>query len=170
VGARDVEAWVEAALATLAELTEQALGLEEPLAPGVVEDRAPLETRVACIALTAGDAAVQLGLVTSPGHARFVARALLGLGEDDPDPEPEEVNDALGEAVNIMAGSLKSKMAASCPGLTLGLPMLIDGAMMFPSAAFRRVGAFTAGPLEGELLVVVSNAAADLAAADLAAA
>jgi hypothetical protein len=57
--------------------------------------------------------------------ALHMGRAMLDLTSDEPDPEPEDVDDAVREVVNVLGGNVKALVPG---GRALGLPALLAGA------------------------------------------
>ena len=58
--------------------------------------------------------------------AGFFAEKLLGMEPED----PEMVRDAVGELINIVAGSIKSKYDERYGTVDLGLPLILSGKVM----------------------------------------
>lgn len=78
----------------------------------------------AYIAILSETESVHLGLCLSPEDCHVLARALLGMGAHETLSETDMV-DGVSEVMNIIAGKVKSKMAARGENLRLGLPMFI---------------------------------------------
>jgi len=74
----------------------------------------------------------------APPTALHVGRAMLDLTGDDPDPEPDDVDDAVREVVNVIGGNVKALVPG---GRALGLPALRSGATVVD------------GELTGELFI-----------------
>ena len=53
-------------------------------------------------------------------------RALFALGPDEEDLPPDEVGDAIGEILNIVAGLVKSQMEPRGIKCTIGLPQYME--------------------------------------------
>lgn len=70
-----------------------------------------------------GDWTVALQLWCSDAAAVSITRALLAV-RDGADPALEDVEDALGEVLNVVAGSLKGALGGSS---ALGLPRVSEG-------------------------------------------
>ena len=87
-------------------------GSDEPGEPG------------AYIAVLSANNAVHLGLSARPEQCRALARALLGLRNDEPVAE-HDVVDGLAELMNILAGKVKASMSGRDGQLHLGLPMFV---------------------------------------------
>jgi len=121
------EAWMQAMHDSVAEVVSVALGVENG-APSA--RRAPLPPGLAGAYLPVFSAlgAVQIGVIADAGGCQRLARALLGLSEEEPDLEPSEVRDAVCEIANLVAGGIKRRVPASA-GLELGLPLFIEGSV-----------------------------------------
>jgi hypothetical protein len=99
--------------------------------PGaVVQDPVGLECASAMIGahipLIGGGQAFDLALVASGDGCQALSRAILGasIGTALRDAE---VADAVGEIVNMLAGSVKRRMAGLGAELELGLPLFLHG-------------------------------------------
>ncbi|HEX3762213.1 MAG TPA: chemotaxis protein CheX [Kofleriaceae bacterium] len=77
------------------------------------------------IPLVGGGKAFDLSLVSSPEGCRGLARAILMA--DGAALRDAEVADAVGELVNMLAGSVKRRLSGQCADLVLGLPLFIHG-------------------------------------------
>jgi chemotaxis protein CheX len=75
-----------------------------------------------------GDWAGVVALSCSPRTARHISRTMLDLTGDDPDPEPDDVEDAVREVVNVLGGNVKALVpggrSLSLPALTVGRPQI----------------------------------------------
>ena len=78
----------------------------------------------AYIAILSPHNAVHLGISASPAECRALARALLGLRQDEVLSD-RDVVDGLSEVMNILAGKVKASMAGRDGQLHLGLPMYV---------------------------------------------
>jgi chemotaxis protein CheX len=72
-----------------------------------------------------GDWHGAVGLSCSPRTALHISRAMLDLTVEEPDPEPEDVEDAVREVVNVLGGNVKALVPG---GRRLGLPVLVPSA------------------------------------------
>ena len=68
-----------------------------------------------------------LGLASSESACRGLAHSLLGFGPEEEELVKEDLVDAFGEIVNIIAGLLQRKLVGHMARLKLGLPMVVDG-------------------------------------------
>ena len=78
------------------------------------------------IPLVGGGQAFDLALVSSPEGCQALSRAILCMSEGAP-LRDAEVADAVGEIVNMLAGSVKRRIAGHGADLALGLPLFIHG-------------------------------------------
>ncbi len=80
------------------------------------------------VSLVSGSNVTYIAVAATPGGCRELAGAMLGLdAADSEDLSHDDIRDSIGELVNIVAGAIKSEMLSEDPGLTLGLPLFIDG-------------------------------------------
>jgi hypothetical protein len=118
--------WRTAVEGAAKEIASYALSL--PTA--TVGDVVGLEHAVAMIGahipMVGGGQAFDLALVSSPSGCQALSRAILGL----PDTAPlrnAEVADAVGEIVNMLAGTVKRRLSGIGAELVLGLPLFLHG-------------------------------------------
>jgi hypothetical protein len=78
------------------------------------------------IPLLGGAEPIELALVGNAAACRAIAAAMWQLG-DDAAPSQSETADAIGEIVNMLAGSVKRRMKANGVELELGLPIFALG-------------------------------------------
>jgi len=77
------------------------------------------------IPMLGGPSALEIALVGTPEHCRALAAAIL---QTEPSTLSEaETADAVGEIVNMLAGSVKRRMSSEGVDLELGLPLFIVG-------------------------------------------
>jgi CheY-specific phosphatase CheX len=69
---------------------------------------------------------VLLGITGTETTCDHLAKLMLGMEPDEELPESEAF-DAVGEIMNIVAGSMKTKLADSVGLLELGLPVFLSG-------------------------------------------
>jgi hypothetical protein len=127
-------ALLEAARLSFDELAAS-LDLEAPTLVGPVADL-PSNGAGAVIPLV-GTASFQLGIFGEGDSCDTLAKGVLGIGPDDA-ADPNDVADAVCEAVNVIAGAAKVKLTERIQNgfeLKLGLPLYMRG----HTHAFRRV-------------------------------
>jgi hypothetical protein len=70
--------------------------------------------------------AFDFALVASPGNCQALSRAILCMKDGAP-LRDAEVADAIGEIVNMLAGTVKRRLAGHGAELELGLPIFLHG-------------------------------------------
>lgn len=108
------------------EVFPMALG-HAPIAEGDPVGAMEGDTRAALITLVGEFGRVQLGLATSERGSREIAGHLLGMEADDPELVPDNIEDAIGELMNILAGHVKQLDASLLQAAELGLPLVVEG-------------------------------------------
>jgi len=78
------------------------------------------------IPLIGGGQAFDLALVASPEGCQALSRAILCMTDKAP-LRDAEVADAVGEIVNMLAGSVKRRISGHGAELVLGLPIFLHG-------------------------------------------
>jgi len=95
----------------------------------VVQDPVGIESTVSMIGahipMIGGGQAFDLALVASPAGCQALSRAILCMAEGAA-VRDAEVADAVGEIVNMLAGSVKRRIAGHAD-LELGLPLFLHG-------------------------------------------
>jgi CheY-specific phosphatase CheX len=121
-----VSQWYEAIGAAATEIATFALGFESATVGPPVD---PMEVRGLVgphISLLGGPSALEFALAGTMDDCRRVAAAMLQ--SDDPSSLSEsDVADAVGEILNMFAGSMKRRMASNGVDLELGLPVFVVG-------------------------------------------
>jgi CheY-specific phosphatase CheX len=148
----NLEHWMDAAAAAAEDVASQALGLES--SASVDESAAPTGFG-AFVALSGGDDKVQVGVMLDQAGGEALARALLGMPEDEDFASEGDLADAFGEIVNMVAGGVKTRMNEQVPGIQLGLPLcvksLISPAHVIQSSRQLMIGSVRA------LVIVLSH-------------
>jgi hypothetical protein len=111
----------------------------------------------AYIPLVSPTAAAEIGLVSGDGPRLAIARAMLGMTDDEVVAMDDAVS-CLCEFVNILAGVLKRHAPGDNESLSLGLPFYVDGAVRSARATTTTVERFRFGQDEVRLVVTVGAA------------
>lgn len=121
-----VSHWHAAIAAAATEISTYALGFDGATVGPSVD---PMEVRGLVgphISLLGGPSALDIALVGTMDDCRRMAAAMLQ--SDDPSGLSEpDVADAVGEILNMFAGSMKRRMASTGVDLELGLPVFVVG-------------------------------------------
>lgn len=116
--------WVSAMTDAAIEFGQQMLDAQDAAAGGALSSMPG--SSGAYLALVGDQAAMQLGVVATPTDCATIARALLMMNADEAISQ-EDIADAINEVINVVAGGVKSRLIDREPGLTLGLPLFVDG-------------------------------------------
>jgi hypothetical protein len=119
--------WEHALLESLKELATGMLFLSEPELIKVT-DSIPPSIKGAQVAMVSMQECLNIGLSSDREGCALLSRSLLGM-EPDEELAPEDIQDAMGEIVNIVAGGVKRKLIEEIPTLKIGLPIFFEGKM-----------------------------------------
>lgn len=68
----------------------------------------------------------EIGIISNAGCAQSISKAMLCLGDDDEPLAEDELLDAIGELVNMIAGRVKGKICESGGVVELSTPQVLD--------------------------------------------
>ena len=117
---------LKCAARAVSETCEMQLGLSLTPAGSTGKPNSDCSTYGSSVALTEPGGGYNLMLVGDKGSCETLTRKLFFL-EDGSPVDGDEMADALGELVNIAAGSVKSKHGGEDRDLQIGLPLFITG-------------------------------------------
>ena len=106
----------------------------------------------AYVAILGDRCSMHLGISSSMDGCRALTRALLGMRQRDAISDAEVV-DGMSEILNIVAGKVKSRMAARDGSLKLGLPLFVQGQVGMGDETERLSADVLVGPVPCQLLV-----------------
>jgi len=116
-----LKTWTDSLEQAAVEVAELALGFQ--CSAVASSDGAPDGVAGAYMPLFGGNGdSIYIGWLASEDASQKLARGLLGLADTDA-VAAADVADAMGEAVNILAGGLKRRMLPWVNPLALGLPI-----------------------------------------------
>ena len=127
-----IDQMLEAVSAATLEFCETVLLMDYKVSESTAQET---ETRTQIsLALVGADVAVQLVMIAESETCKSFSRTLFGMEESE-DISDQDVTDGMGEVANIIAGSFKSRLNDTYPGLTLGLPTLgtVNAPVLYPS-------------------------------------
>lgn len=104
------------------------------------------------VPLVGDSVSLQVGIAADEAARKGVTAALLGMEADEVDPD--DVVDAVGEAVNILAGLVKTRLVDAEPSLKLGLPMCVEGHVLVTPSFAQAVAHVELGPVPVSLVVL----------------
>jgi len=147
-----IHAWVEALEQAAIEVGELALGFEG-CAVISREVTAPKGVSGAYLPLFGGSGeSLYIGWLASRESSQALARGLLGLTANEELP-PDDIADAMGEVVNILAGGLKRRILSSVHPLALGLP-IYSPVPIVPLHSVTHTCLFRGGGFESHIILV----------------
>ena len=71
---------------------------------------------------------MQVGFLSDPAGCQKLAKALLGMAEDEDDLAPADLSDAISELANVVAGGIKRRVTGGVE-IKLGLPLFVNGSV-----------------------------------------
>lgn len=105
------------------------------------------------LAVTRGGEAIHLGVMSDSAGCIALTRALLQM-DDDEEVAEEDVTDAVGEIINILAGVVQRSLDGEGPAISLGFPMYVKGEVHAPGNTEARYASINLGPARADLMVV----------------
>jgi chemotaxis protein CheX len=105
--------------------------------PQPAEPTAIGESWLTAVITVTGEWSGEVCFSCSPATAVHVGRTMLELTGEEPDPEPEDVEDAVREVVNVLGGNIKALVPG---GRFLGLPVLTQGVPDVDGSAVGTLG------------------------------
>lgn len=152
--------WLDALVIAANELATGSLGFQEG---SIVSTESSLSTSVSgsLIALVGHQSSVEVGLCASKGDCAKLARAFLGMGPDDEEElSGPDLDDALGEMTNVLAGVLKQQLDGRVPSMQLGLPIVLHGLLGASSSAEMVVARMHWQEADAHFLIIRNTAGA----------
>ena len=156
MSAGHLETWLGAATDAFAEVASSTLGMEGARVEGT-RTGYPSDGAGAAVAIIAEDS-MQVGVFGTTASCQAFARALLGMGPDEEDLPESDMADALGEIVNIVAGSMKTRLKLGTA--KLGLPLFVKGRIESGCGAKVRVASVHVGDHVAEVFMMCEASAA----------
>jgi CheY-specific phosphatase CheX len=118
----DTSIWLNATAESMAEICRTTLAMD--LRRNVDTPKLPANLTGCYVALVGKEESLQIGLASDAQGCQILAQTLFGADNELSDTD---VNDALGELANILAGGVKTRMAATFGGISLSLPIVMEG-------------------------------------------
>jgi len=146
------EKWLEEAAQAATELAETTFQCEAGAA--TFQSGLPHGMEGSLLPVQHGQESLHVGLFSTPeGCARLTA-ALLGMEEGE-EPGEEDIPDAIGEIVNILAGIMQRSLDDSQEGpLSLGLPIFVRGDIYAPHSMDTHHAHIDLGPATAQLIIM----------------
>ena len=109
------------------------------------------------IPMVGEDTAVQIAVISSENNCRDLSALLLGMEpEEASELSEEDIDDGIGEFMNIIAGSMKTEMVQYDSSTKLGLPFIVHGWVAPGSHTMQSFKKINCGELTFTLMVLSS--------------
>lgn len=118
----DVSAWLEAIANSMAEICSTTLAMD--FRRNVDKPKLPENLTGCYVALVGQNENLQIGLASDSQGCQMLAQTLFAAENE---LSETDVNDALGELANILAGGVKTRMSKTHGGISLSLPIVMEG-------------------------------------------
>lgn len=145
-----LQEWLAAMIDASTELATVTLGFDGVTTVGTADDVAD-HSAGAYIGLVGETTTVQLAMCSTIDGCKQLARALLGMTEED-ELADSDMADAMGEVMNIVAGTVKTRMDGRLPALKLGLPLFVTGRVYSVNQPETAVLNVDVGPIRAQLV------------------
>ncbi|HEY8945162.1 MAG TPA: chemotaxis protein CheX, partial [Polyangiaceae bacterium] len=103
---------------------------------------------------------MQMGLFADERGCQRLAKALLGMDENDEDLPAADLGDAVSEVLNMLAGSVKRRISDHAD-VKLGLPVFVRGAV-FSTHYSMLTARLSLGPVHAVVVFALPEANATL--------
>ncbi len=148
---KSAQAWLDATIDAAQEFCETTIG--SPLGERAELRELPQLLTGCFVAIVSPDASVQVGVASDAPGCQSLACALFAAEEE---LSESDISDALGEIANVVAGGVKKRRHSDFQGMSLGLPIVMDGQVRCTDSqeVVQTEVAFADVPVR---LIVVSN-------------
>ena len=131
-GSMPIDEWLDWAVKGMKDVALESLMCSEfEIVDQVEKNKEPFG---AWLSIKAGDEPLHIGILSSKDGCNSMTRSLLFMEPDEDDPSHEDMADAVGEIVNIIAGIMQRDLAGNVPEIQLGLPIFVAGEVVRHSA------------------------------------
>ncbi len=146
-------AWQKAIADSLQEVAVTLLGFEGSSVLGY-EKMIPENVTGAHVAMVSLRDSLNIGIFSDEAGCQTLARALLAM-ESSEDIGTEDMRDAMGEIINIIAGGVKRRMVEDEPTIKVGLPVFLSGMMCPLRNVDSSIVNVTLGPVSARLFLIL---------------
>lgn len=149
------ETWFKAMEESLNDVSTGMLGFEEGQILSVSENL-PEKMTGAHVAMISLHDSINMGIISSQEGCNRLAKAFVGV-EPGEELDESDIQDALGEIVNIVAGGVKTRMIDVDPTIEIGLPVFFKGTISPRSRVASYVLDVKIGPIESKLFIIIDT-------------
>ncbi len=148
------DTWLDAVIAASDETSERFLDLGKIEVLGK-SNALPDVATASLVSLTSESTSVLVGVAASSEACQVISKSLLGMGLDEENLPTDDVIDALGEMVNIVAGSVKQRIVDVGGESTVpGLPLVLYGKPLLTNRHWVLSAECVIGPVQAYLLTI----------------
>ena len=120
-----IDKWLEWAVKGMKDVVQESLMCNDfELVDNAEKNGSPFG---AWLPIKAGNEPLHIGILSSEEGCTSMTRSLLFMEPEEDDPSREDMADAVGEIVNIIAGIMQRDLAEKVPVIELGLPIFVAG-------------------------------------------
>lgn len=146
--------WLDVLMSVTEEFSMGTLGFEPYVTQGR-RDGPPDPGIGTYIPLVGASGSLEMGIVSSDRGCRYLSGALLGMDADESsDMSDDDMVDAFGEIINIVAGVVKQRVNGEDPSFNLGLPIFVKGQIRAMEHQGTAVADVLIGDIPTQLVVV----------------
>lgn len=124
-GIKDIGSWSDAFFEATQDLARDMLG-GVPVVSKVIKHEMPYALLGAFIQVVCSEGPVLLGITATNAHCDALARLMLGMSPEEVIAETDSF-DAVAEMINILSGSVKTKLKDRLEYYDIGLPIFLNG-------------------------------------------
>jgi two-component system chemotaxis response regulator CheY len=146
--------WLDAVVLATKQVSSNPLGFASEAEVVAYTTDIPSDQMGSYLPFEGGDDLLWLCMFSDARGAQSLSRALFALGPDEEDLPPDEVGDAIGEILNIVAGLVKSQMEPRGVRCKIGLPQYMESSKEVMARAHRSSSEIRLGPVSGHLSIV----------------
>lgn len=148
-----LDEWLHTMADAAREIASTSLGFERCEITGQ-RDNPPEGQSGAYIPVISQEHTLQLALISNKAGCQQIAQALLGMDPAEDALPAEDIADAVGEVINMVAGGVKRRLITKDPQLQLGLPIFVHGYVEATEVLERAVSDVCLGPVPAHFLVL----------------
>lgn len=145
------EAWMSCILDAVGEVSE--MTFESPANDIQRSAKLPSGREGSLLPLQKGTESLHLGVLSDKAGCIALTRGLLQM-EVDEEVADEDIADAVGEIVNILAGVVQRALDGEGDGVKLGFPVYIRGEIIAPHKSEALCANLNLGPARADIIIV----------------
>jgi Chemotaxis phosphatase CheX len=116
-------------------------------------NRLPVNREGSLLPVQKGSESLHLGVLSDKQGCIALTRGLLQMDADE-EIGDEDIADAVGEIVNIVAGVMQRALDGDGEGVTLGYPVYVRGEIIAPHKSETLCATLNFGPARADIIIV----------------